>query len=140
MADAGRSAPRLVEDYVRVTYWSCAVVGHQHATERSARRCIGLRPGERGAAGKLARNLRFIARVVAGDPIESIAAEGGCVPSNVAKAIAAELWEAHCASRAPYPWRKWTISRLRKAYGDEELAFLVRFLREKEAILRGMAP
>lgn len=38
-------SPKLIEDYVRVTYWSCDVVGHRHATERAAHRCIGLRPG-----------------------------------------------------------------------------------------------
>lgn len=134
-------SPKLIEDYVRVTYWSCDVVGHRHATERAAHRCIGLRPGERGSASRLSRNLRFLDRIMAGDPIVDVAREGGCVPSNVAKAVLSMLLDAQRCSGSPYPWGHWSIRRLR-ANGREDpgLAHLVRYLREEEAKLRGIAP
>lgn len=134
-------SPTLVEDWVRVTYWSCDVVGHRHATERAAHRCIGLRPGERGSASRLSRNLRFLDEIMAGDSVATVAARGGCVPSNVAKAILAMLLDAQRCSGSPYPWGHWSIRRLR-ACGREDpgLAHLVRYLREEEAKLRGIAP
>ncbi len=140
MAKETRS-PTLVEDWVRVTYWSCDVVGHRHATERAAHRCIGLRPGERGSASRLSRNLRFLDEIMAGDSVAVVAARGGCVPSNVAKAILAMLLDAQRCSGSPYPWGHWSIRRLR-ACGREDpgLAHLVRYLREEEAKLRGIAP
>ena len=134
-------SPTLVEDWVRVTYWSCDVVGHRHATERAAHRCIGLRPGERGSASRLSRNLRFLDEIMAGDSVAVVAARGGCVPSNVAKAILTMLLDAQRCSGSPYPWGHWSIRRLR-ACGREDpgLSHLVRYLREEEAKLRGIAP
>jgi len=133
-------SPKLIEDYVRVTYWSCDVVGHRHATERAAHRCIGLRPGERGSASRLSRNLRFLDSILAGERIDEIARAGGCVPSNVAKAVLSMLLDAHRAAGSPYPWGHWTIRRLRQAQDDPGLAHLVRYLREEEAKLRGIMP
>lgn len=131
--------PRRVEQYVKIAYWGCNVLGHKHQTKRSAASCILKRKGEAGELKKLKRNLSMLQSIADGKSFVTISLEHHCSDSNVIKAVNSSInkaWKfANTSGGVPYKLRTWRRSDLTDQELKQELNFFIEILREYEVKL-----
>lgn len=134
--------PQRGEDWVRIEFWKCNVIGHRHRTPKSAAACIMKRKGEAGELKKLKRNLSMIKCLRSGETLVEVSKRHHCSDSNVTKAVNSTLrkaWKFAAENGGCiYDERSWryqdfTDSRLRY-----ELDFLVNLLQEMEVKLESL--
>jgi len=131
--------PRRAEDWVRVQYWECNVLGHRHRNRRSAAACIMKRKGESGELKKLKRNLSMLKELKQGQSLVAISRKHHCSDANVTKAVNSSLKKAWEFSKAnggsPYPIRSWKRSDFTDQKLQKELEFFISVLAEMEVKL-----
>jgi hypothetical protein len=132
--------PTLSEDWVKIQYWECNVLGHRHKTSRAASACIIKRKGESGELKKLSRNLSMVRCLRNGNSITSISKAHHCSDPNVIKAVNSSLtkaWKlAHARGGSPYPDRTWKIPDFTDKTKNNQLNFLMGILEEVEVKLK----
>lgn len=134
------SSPRKIEEYTKIEYWSCNVLGHRHKTEHSASACMERRKGEAGELKKLRRNLSMIHEIVVEKkPFSSVSKQHFCSEPNVIKAVNSSLnkaWKfAKTNGGIPYPQRTWKRTDLMNPELKNELDFLIGILEEQAVVL-----
>ena len=132
--------PQLEEDYVKIQYWKCHVLGHRHRTKKAAATCMLKRKGESGELKKLQRNISMIQHLQQGEPIQHISNTHNCSSPNVIKAVNSSLKKAwnysHQHGGCPYPQRNWTVNNFIEDNLQKELSFLMEVLLEQEVKLK----
>ncbi|PNV83830.1 MAG: hypothetical protein C0610_16765 [Desulfobacteraceae bacterium] len=132
--------PTLAEDWIKIQYWECNVLGHRHKTSRAAAACIVKRKGESGELKKLTRNLSMMRCLRKGNSITSISKQHHCSDPNVIKAVNSSLNKAWNISQknngAPYDNRTWKIPDFTNPTRENELCFLIGILEEVEIKLK----
>ena len=133
--------PKLEEDYIRIQYWKCHVLGHRHKTKKAAASCMLKRKGEAGELKKLSRNISMIENLRNGTSIQIISNTHNCSSPNVIKAVNSTLKKAWHYSeknsgKCPYDLRIWHIHDFPKTELQAELNFLMEILYEMEVKLR----
>lgn len=131
--------PRRAEDWVKVQYWECNVLGHRHRNRRSAAACIMKRKGESGELKKLKRNLSMLHELKSGTSLVAISKTHFCSDANVTKAVNSSLtkaWKfASANSSCPYPHRSWKRDDFTNPKMQKELGYFVEVLSEMEVKL-----
>lgn len=131
--------PKLEEDWVRIQYWKCYVLGHRHRTKKAAASCMLKRKGEAGELKKLSRNISMIKCLMTGTTIQQISMQHNCSSPNVTKAVNSSLNKAWRFSKqhggCPYAKRSWTPQDFMDATLSPELNFLMDILTEMEVKL-----
>lgn len=131
--------PRIAEDWVKVQYWECNVIGHRHRSRRSASACIMKRKGESGELKKLKRNLSMLHELKSGTSLVAISKTHFCSDANVTKAVNSSLtkaWKfAHKNGGCPYQQRSWKRDDFTNPERQKELMYFVDVLREMEVKL-----
>ena len=132
--------PQKAEEYVKIEYWRCNVVGHRHRTERSAASCIVKRKGEAGALKKLQRNISMLVELRGGESIINISKTHFCSDANVTKTVSSMLNKAwkidYEGGRSPYSPRQWRRADFTDPSLEKELDHLTNILLEMEVKLR----
>lgn len=132
--------PTLAEDWVKIQYWECNVLGHRHKTSRAAAACIVKRKGESGELKKLSRNLSMMRCLIKGNSITSISKAHHCSDPNVIKAVNSSLTKAWKISDenggAPYADRTWKIPDFTDEAKRPQLNYLMEILVEVEVKLK----
>ncbi len=132
-------SPGYFEEYVRVRYWTCNVVGHRHMTEQSARSCMTKRKGEASELKKLRRRLAMLADIRAGMSMSQVSRRNACSDTNPMKAVPVMLKKAYgLAGASPYAPRNWTRADLLNPDLQAELDWYVQILLEAEVKLANL--
>lgn len=132
--------PKLEEDYIKIQYWKCNVLGHRHRSKHAAISCMTKRKGEAGELKKLHRNISMIEHLRGGVSIQAISYKHNCSSPNVIKAVNSSLKKAwnfsHRHGGCPYPFRVWNIHEFEQQELQKELQFLLEILYEIEVKLK----
>ena len=132
--------PQLEEDWVKIEYWKCYVIGHRHRSKKAAASCMMKRKGEAGELKKLQRNLSMIECLRKGQPIQRISNSHNCSSPNVIKAVNSTLKKAWTFAQehggCPYPKRQWAIHDFPKEELQKELQFFLDLMYETEVTLK----
>lgn len=131
--------PKLKEDWVKVEYWECNVLGHRHKSRKAAAACIMKRKGESGELKKLIRNLSMIESLSKGKSVSTIANDHHCTSPNVIKAANSSMtkaWKfANANGGTPYKSRSWKVADFTDDTLYNERRFLIDILQEMEVKL-----
>lgn len=131
--------PRQAEDWIKIQYWECNVLGHRHRSKRSASACIMIRKGETGELKKLRRNLSMLKDLQKGESLVEISKKHFCSDSNVTIAVNSSInkaWKIFGVNgECPYPQRSWKRADFTNPELQQELNFFVAMLEEMEVKL-----
>ena len=131
--------PKLTEDWVKIQYWECNVLGHRHKSRKAAAGCIMKRKDESGELKKLTRNLSMIRSLMKGMPVSIISNNHHCTSPNVIKAANSSMskaWKfASANGGCPYKSRNWKVADFSDDSLNNELTFHLDILQEMEVKL-----
>jgi hypothetical protein len=134
--------PLRGEDWIRVEFWKCNVLGHRHQSKKAAAACILRRKGEVGELRRLQRDLAIISKLRSGHSLVSIAKQFYCSDSNVMKAANSSLrkaWKfAKASGGSQYQTRSWKLKDFTEQNLQQELDYFYNIMREMEVKLKSL--